>query len=91
MTELVANVVRHTRCHRLTLDVERRGEGTVRIGVADESHALPEERASCEDDVTGRGLRIIGELSHAWGCEKHHWGKIVWADLVASPTTEREC
>ncbi|MFJ8231587.1 hypothetical protein ACIQ9E_16770 [Streptomyces sp. NPDC094448] len=58
--------------------------------MADESHALPKERPSCETDVTGRGLRIIGELSRAWGCEKKHWGKIVWADLVASPTTEHE-
>ncbi|MEU9609822.1 ATP-binding protein [Streptomyces sp. NPDC048057] len=84
VSELIANVIRHTRCNTLTLDVQRRTERTVRISVADGCHATPEQRRASGSEVTGRGLQIVAGLSRAWGYERHFWGKVVWADIAAS-------
>jgi anti-sigma regulatory factor (Ser/Thr protein kinase) len=81
VTELVANVVRHTdspAC-RLTVDFDI---DTVRIEVRDDSSAVPAMRGQLPQGEGGRGLMIIDALASAWGVEAVEGdGKAIWIRL----------
>jgi anti-sigma regulatory factor (Ser/Thr protein kinase) len=85
-SELVGNAVRHSGCagqHRLQIKVSRRGARLL-ISVHDPGvsgqavHPVEDDRS----EPGGWGLRIIGQLSEAWGAERPD-GYRVWAELPA--------
>jgi anti-anti-sigma regulatory factor len=79
VTELVANVVRHARTG-MDLTVELR-DGRIRVSVRDGSTHLPRAADPGLSDAGGRGLRLIRELTDAWGVLPVPGGKVVWAAL----------
>ncbi|WP_344575384.1 ATP-binding protein [Streptomyces lunalinharesii] len=89
VSELVTNALRHATpirlpeeepiCCRLT--VERPEHTAVRITVSDPSPCGPVQRHPDAESETGRGLRVLSELSADWGVAKTSAGKSVWALL----------
>ena len=79
ISELSANCTLHARTS-FTVRVELQ-ESQVRLAVSDGSSRAPAVRDYGTDATTGRGLRMVGELSAAWGVEVHDGGKTVWAVL----------
>jgi signal transduction histidine kinase len=81
-TELVANVVRHAHTTmEFTVGMQ---DGRLNMTVRDHSRTLPKP---ADPDVTsagGRGLRLVRELSEAWGVLPVTDGKVVWALLDAA-------
>src|SRR5450755_3250491 len=73
-SELVGNAVRHSGCqveHRLRIRVSRR-DGRLLISVHDPGLSGQVARPSNDDPAEpgGWGLRVIQELSEAWGTER---------------------
>jgi anti-sigma regulatory factor (Ser/Thr protein kinase) len=57
---------------------------TLRVSVADDSPALPEQRTCAAEllDVSGRGLHLVRELTHRFGVAPHkRGGKRIWFEL----------
>ncbi|WP_406400216.1 ATP-binding protein [Streptomyces uncialis] len=81
VSELVANVVAHTDCSTLHLEVRRGESGGVRIEVGDRSRTAPEPQQPGTCSESGRGLLMIEALSFRWGCDRSRRGKVVWAEL----------
>jgi anti-sigma regulatory factor (Ser/Thr protein kinase) len=85
-SELATNAVRHGNSpFRATVD---RAPGGVRIGVEDIGPGQPQLRNATVDDVNGRGIAIVHELSDRWGFEELGAGKITWAELDATPVED---
>jgi anti-sigma regulatory factor (Ser/Thr protein kinase) len=84
VSELLTNAVDHTETRLSKITIERRSDSTVCIGVSDCSHAAPRVKAATETAESGRGLRLVDELSLQWGYDTHHWGKFTWALIEAS-------
>ncbi len=80
-TELATNCALHAGTS-FRVRVQRTGEGTVRLEVSDGSVRLPQQRHHSATSTTGRGLRIVGDLSAAWGVSTADDGKTVWVDLT---------
>jgi hypothetical protein len=78
--ELCTNAVFHARS-AFTVGLSRR-RGAVSIVVGDCSPSMPRVRAPDVLVPGGRGLRIVDALSHRWGCDVVHGGKLVWAELT---------
>jgi hypothetical protein len=80
-TELVENVLRHTRSEaRMRLELRR---GLLSIAVADDEArpAILRERLDLLE--AGLGLRMIAQVAKAWGCcGSWSGGKVVWAVLT---------
>ncbi|WP_073785193.1 ATP-binding protein [Streptomyces uncialis] len=81
VTELVTNVLDHTNCLSLRLDIRRAGKGVVRVEVSDRSRFVPELRNPDARSENGRGLLMVGVLSKRWGYNPRRRGKVVWAEL----------
>ena len=79
VSEVVTNAVLHARS-RSTLRVQVEG-GMVRVEVQDEDPTMPVRRDHELHAPTGRGLRLLDELTTAWGAEAHGHGKVVWFEL----------
>jgi anti-sigma regulatory factor (Ser/Thr protein kinase) len=84
-SELVGNAVRHSGCrdgHRLQIAVRLRNERLL-ISVHDPGLSGQAARPTGEDSLApgGWGLRIIEELTEAWGAERPD-GYRVWAELA---------
>lgn len=84
LSELVSNALRHGvgEISLLARVVGRR----VRVEVSDHSAdwaavQIPDP----SDGVNGRGLRIVEQLSDAWGCHPTPRGKTVWAERSMHP------
>jgi anti-sigma regulatory factor (Ser/Thr protein kinase)/anti-anti-sigma regulatory factor len=88
VTELVANGIRHAGTQlRLSLALRRRH---LHVAVRDGSRRLP-RRTSADDDLeSGRGLLIVEGLAAAWGYVEVPDGKVVWATLRRTPSTQRQ-
>jgi DNA-binding NarL/FixJ family response regulator len=80
VSELVGNAVTHAASES-EVSVSR-GDGSVRIEVADRGSGTPEPQQPDDLAEGGRGLVLIGVLSSAWGIEDLPDGKRVWAELV---------
>jgi hypothetical protein len=79
-TELVANVVRHAHTTmEFTLALR---DGRITMAVRDGSRRMPRQLEPGLTDAGGRGLRLVRELSAAWGVLPVSDGKIVWTHLV---------
>ena len=55
----------------------REGDG-VRITIVDSSPVLPTQRRQSMTATTGRGCRLLEDLSDDWGTERRGAGKAVW-------------
>lgn len=77
ISELSANCTLHARTS-FTVRVELVAD-QVRLAVTDGSRRAPAVRDYGSDATTGRGLRMVGELSAEWGVDLHEGGKTVWA------------
>ncbi|MFF7115508.1 ATP-binding protein [Streptomyces albogriseolus] len=53
----------------------------LRLGVRDPSCVRPTERESSASRTSGRGLRLVDELSDRWGVDLSGSGKTVWTEL----------
>jgi anti-anti-sigma regulatory factor len=80
-TELVANVVRHA--HTTMEFTFGMRDGRVNMTVRDQSRALPKPADPGVASAGGRGLRLVRDLSQAWGVLPISDGKVVWAWLGA--------
>jgi two-component sensor histidine kinase len=79
ISEVVTNAVRHARTvGRLT--VSRKGL-IVKVEVADGSSAMPVPQPPSAAATTGRGLRILDQLSLRWGTRRTDQGKVVWFEF----------
>ncbi|MFE9174332.1 ATP-binding protein [Streptomyces kebangsaanensis] len=87
ITELIANVSKHTRCSEIRIIVRRPSAIRVHVGVVDrEPSRLPALSCADEDDESGRGLLLIDAVADRWGYDlqgsgRRPWGKEVWAEL----------
>ncbi|WP_344382027.1 ATP-binding protein [Streptomyces thermolineatus] len=89
VTELLANAVEHTETPVSKVIIERRSNGTVRIGVSDRSHSVPHLKTAALHAESGRGLSLVAEMSSLWGYDTHQWGKVTWAVIDASARREQ--
>ena len=81
VSELASNAVLHARTgFRVQVQVE---EDVLRLAVSDESLRLPLSRHYGLEATTGRGLRLVRELSDRDGVELLATGKTVWCELHA--------
>jgi hypothetical protein len=79
-TELVANVVRHAHTTmEFTFGVR---DGRVSMTVRDHSRMLPKPTDPGITSAGGRGLRLVRDLSEAWGVLPVTDGKVVWTRLA---------
>jgi MEDS: MEthanogen/methylotroph, DcmR Sensory domain/Histidine kinase-like ATPase domain len=79
VSELATNAVIHAGT---PFSVTVRSDGSfVRIAVHDWSSMQPVVRNGDPSATSGRGLRLIAMVSHAWGVEFGPDGKTVWAEL----------
>jgi anti-sigma regulatory factor (Ser/Thr protein kinase) len=80
VSELVTNALLHghgTPVVRLLDEPDR-----LRIEVCDDSPSLPVSHSVT--DTSGLGLRVVEQVSAAWGASRRGRGKVVWCEL---PTT----
>jgi anti-sigma regulatory factor (Ser/Thr protein kinase) len=82
VSELATNAVIHGRSPFRTSVV--RTANAVRIAVEDAGLGLPKSRSASADALSGRGVAIVEELSHRWGCDPLDDGKVFWVELVTT-------
>ena len=86
-SELVSNAVIHAATDGVVR--LRRGGGRIRVEVFDgDVHRQPVPRDFDRSSVTGRGLRLVMDLSLAWGIEEQPDGKMVWFELGDAVSVE---
>ncbi|MFF5844210.1 ATP-binding protein [Streptomyces massasporeus] len=86
LTELVANVVRHTPDRRAAVLVLRRPDGRgLRVEVPDTCPRPPLSTAVGELAEEGRGVLIVDAVTDRWGWDPlpHRPGKTVWFECDA--------
>jgi len=78
-SELATNCVRHAHSDfELAIHDSRR---EIRVEVSDDGEGEPMLRSPGPHEQSGRGLRIVEELSDAWGTIPQTNGKRVWFTL----------
>lgn len=82
VSELASNAALHARGQQFSIRVSTVAEG-VRVEVTDGSLRLPQQRSYSTEATTGRGLRLVEDLSADWGVVPAANGKTIWALLVA--------
>ena len=80
VSELVTNAIRHGG-EPIELQIRLDKEGLL-IAVLDGGSALPVLRDPGPDDTSGRGLRLIQELSDRWSSGRDTDNTVVWAYLA---------
>ena len=58
---------------------------TVRVEVTDRGSGRPHVLSPAPTQPSGRGLRIVENLSRSWGVTPHAAGKTVWFELRLDP------
>lgn len=79
--ELATNSIVHGSCD-FQVVVEVR-PSAVRVSVADSDPTPPELRDAGPDSESGRGIRLVVDLSDDWGHRESDDGKVVWFELRA--------
>lgn len=82
VSEVVTNAVLHARSP-VTVSVTSR-EDVARIEVSDGSPVPPRLHTFSSTSATGRGLRLVEQLSRDWGVELSTDGKTVWFEVGAA-------
>ncbi|MFN2478278.1 MAG: ATP-binding protein [Pseudonocardiaceae bacterium] len=85
VTELVTNVVDHVGGETSIVLELTLSDVWLTISVADGSAVQPVVRELCGDQQRGHGMRVVAAVADRWGCEDHHGGKRVWAELLVGP------
>ncbi len=81
VSELVTNALLHghgTPVVRLLEEADR-----IRIEVSDDSPLLPVSHRVTP--TSGLGLRVVEQVSSAWGASRRGRGKVVWCELQTAP------
>lgn len=85
VSEVVGNSLRHARSEaRIRVD---HVAGVLRVEVADDSPELPRLRNVPANATSGRGIRILDEVSARWGTDRRTVpppGKVVWFELATA-------
>ncbi len=81
LSEVVTNVVLHAGTP-FDLVVRRTGD-RVRCEVVDGDPRPPRLRSHSLESATGRGMRLVDQLSAAWGVTRGPDGKTVWFEVAA--------
>ncbi|MGW2638187.1 SpoIIE family protein phosphatase [Streptomyces sp. NPDC001348] len=82
VSELVTNALRYGRPPvRLRLI---HTPHTLTCEVTDSSNTTPHMRRAHTYDEGGRGLLLVGQLTHRWGTRHHPTGKTVWTEQFLS-------
>ncbi len=83
VSEVVTNAILHARSD-VYLEVLDRGD-VARVEVRDSSPMPPRLHRFAVDSATGRGMRLLDQLSLRWGAERADdvRGKIVWFEVGA--------
>ena len=83
--ELATNAVLHARTPFEVRVLVR--PDVIRIEVHDETGRKPTRRYFSDHATSGRGLRLVEELCHAWGVDVDvgGGGKTVWAEVPITP------
>lgn len=79
-SELAANAALHAHGGDFTVRITA-DESGARIEVDDTSLRPPQQRSYSHEATTGRGLRLVSELSQEWGVTPTAAGKTVWVPL----------
>jgi anti-sigma regulatory factor (Ser/Thr protein kinase) len=80
VSELATNCALHARSeYRVSVDATATA---IRLEVADNSVAPPEQRRFSETATTGRGLQIVAALAQDWGVVTRTDGKTIWVELA---------
>ncbi|TDU89164.1 anti-sigma regulatory factor (Ser/Thr protein kinase) [Kribbella voronezhensis] len=84
VSELIGNVVRHTRSDAdLRLELRRQ---LLTVAVSDTDPGFPVRRPPSTTRESGLGLGIVTELATAWGANATSTGgKVIWATLRLEP------
>lgn len=75
ITEGISNAIRHGAAHNIDITVARRGEGLVRLTIANDG--MPPR----EDSGAGLGSRLLDECAIAWRREQRSSSTVLKADL----------
>lgn len=82
VSELVTNAVIHAHS---AVDLRMcELDGGIRVAVGDQSLTTPVLTEHDLDASSGRGLRLLDELSSTWGIDLRDHGKVVWFELTSS-------
>lgn len=81
-SELVGNVVRHAHT-TMEFSLGLR-DGRLSMSVRDGSRHMPVPAGPRGRSVGGRGLRLVRDLTEAWGALPVNNGKVVWTQVRAS-------
>ncbi|MEO6122638.1 MAG: ATP-binding protein [Ilumatobacteraceae bacterium] len=79
VSELVSNAVLHG-AGTIQISVSERAlnAAVVRVAVRNEGHGQPVMRHAERNDLSGRGLQLIDELSQRWGSDAADGHTVVW-------------
>ena len=80
VTELVTNAVLHARTPIVV--VVESSPGVVFLAVNDQASGDPIARDYGVDAATGRGIKLVRELSTRWGVDRSEAGKRVWCEIT---------
>jgi anti-sigma regulatory factor (Ser/Thr protein kinase) len=82
-SELVTNALVHTHGGIELLAQFDRRRCLLRVEVSDSSSDVPQLRTPVPNQIGGVGLRVVAEVSSAWGCALTEFGKHVWFELMS--------
>lgn len=87
VSELMSNAVLHGSLRDRLIRVRITATGVaLRVEVSDpRGERLPNPYPADDTDQFGRGLLLVGALSHRWGWEPRSIGKTVYAEWVLGP------
>lgn len=83
VTELATNAVVHARTPFWI--TAWAGDDGVRVSIRDGSSGQPAVRVAHPFQTSGRGLRLVAQMTASWGVEPAGDGKTVWAELNPLP------
>lgn len=89
ITELLTNVLRHTRSSRAVLRLQLT-RGDVWVAVSDDDPRLPSVQPLDLQATSGRGLFLLKNMADAFGAARTPTGKKVWFQVSKARPAEAE-